>query len=198
MKRPKPVALTEAEIDQAIESSPLMELKSRLSRNESELANKQISTPFAALDAIEALYVAHLKGHSSEQLSIALPDAWGEETVAIPLPVLAALAFGWSEYRNAPAGRTLGECLKIEGAGQGKRPSKQIIAKKRERFGYAYATLKEYALARTAGTPVSLEQAIETISEKRGVGYDTVKNAIGTFRGEAIKLLKEQGWWKEG
>lgn len=198
MKRAKPIALTEAELDDASNASPVSALRSRFRRNEASLARKEISTCFAALDAVEALYVGHEKGYTSDQLSEAFPEAWGEETVAIPLPVLAALAFGWSEYRNAPAGRTLGECLKIEGAGQGKRPSKQIIAKKRERFGYAYATLKEYALARTAGTPVSLEQAIETISEKRGVGYDTVKNALGTFRGEAIKLLKEQGWWKEG
>ncbi len=199
MKQPKPVALTAAEIDQAIASSPLLGLKSRLSRNEIALANKQISTPFAALDAIEALYVAHLKGHSPEQLSIALPDAWGEETIAIPLPVLAALAVGWSAYRNAPAGRTLGECFKIEGVGgQGKRPSRQTVAKNRERFGYAYATLKEYALARTAGTSVSQARAIETISQRLGVGYETVKDAVKTFGDDAIDLLKKQGWWKEG
>lgn len=153
MKRKKPVALTEQELDEALGASPLLRLKSRLSRNEAALTHKEISTPFAALDAIEALFSALQKGYSPEQLSAVFPEAWGKKTVAVPVPVVATLAFGWSKYRQAPAGTTLGECFKIEAVGgQGKVPTRKTIETRRRAFGYAYAVLKDYALAIAQGT----------------------------------------------
>lgn len=197
MKSTKPRALTEQELDHAVNASPLVSLKSRLARNEASLGRKEISTPFAALDAIEAIFMAHLKGHTDEELAKALPEAWGKSSLSVPLPIVAALAFGWSTYRNAPSGRTIGECFEIEAVGgQGKSPKKRTQQTKRKAFGYAYAVLKEYALARTEGVAISLEKATNIISERRGVSFQTVKDALEDHGDDAKDLLREQGWWK--
>jgi hypothetical protein len=118
MAKPKPPALDVVQLRRFnAEPSELKALRARLRQLETSLRAKEVPTTYIALDALSAFVRGRLDGHSDTELRETWPSDWGEQTITVPLALLAELARGWENYTEPSNGATLGEAMKLEGGG---------------------------------------------------------------------------------
>lgn len=119
-------------------------------------------------------------------------DEWGTGSIEVPTAVLAALAYPWTEYKNGPRGKTLGEHFGLEGGGSGKRPLKSLSKTADENIKLSNEVVIEY-LAASQSEPISIETAQAKIAERLDVSFDTVSKAYTTNKKRLVQRLKEVG-----
>ena len=137
-----------------------------------------LTDPFVALEALARITTARTEGYQEEGVLKSCPEAWRQQTVSIPLPLLMALRDAWDLYRSADAGVSLGETFGIEGKGQGKDKMKRKLEQRLKENRISNAVELAYLSSGAAGErtdAVSLDQAIEQVAEFEGLSVDTVK-----------------------
>ena len=137
-----------------------------------------LTAPFIAFEALARFTTARTDGFQEEDILKSCPEAWGQQTVSIPLPLLMALRDTWDLYRSADAGVSLGETFGIEGKGQGKDKMKRKLEQRLKENRIANAVELAYLSSGETGErsdAVSLDQAIEQVAEFEGLSVDTVK-----------------------
>ena len=70
---------------------------------------RSLNTPFISLEALARITTARIEGYEEDDVLRSYPDAWGRETIRVPLPLLIALTDAWNSYRSADVGISLGE-----------------------------------------------------------------------------------------
>lgn len=136
-----------------------------------------LNTRFIALEALGALASARESGRPEEALRSCWPKDWGDNTLNVPLSLLLALRDGWTDYKNAYSGKSLGEALKIEGGGQGAQPMKVKLANIDRARALANAVEARYQQIEQELDAISLVEAYTEVAIAHGVSPDTVKNA---------------------
>ncbi len=98
------------------------ELQSR-SIQLAKLANKGERAPeFVALEILTSLFSGYQGGLQHRDVIDALGvREWREQTVPVPYDLLRLIVESWFSYRNQDNNKTFGECLGIEGGGQGRQ-----------------------------------------------------------------------------
>ena len=137
-----------------------------------------LTAAFIAFEALARITTARTEGYQEEDILKSCPEAWGQQTVSIPLPLLMALRDTWDLYRSADAGVSLGETFGIEGKGQGKDKMKRKFEQRLKETRISNAVELAYISSDNAGEQsdaVSLDQAIEQVAEFEGLSVDTVK-----------------------
>ena len=140
--------------------------------------DRGLTAPFIAFEALARITTARTEGYQEEDILKSCPEAWGQQTVSIPLPLLMALRDTWDLYRSADAGVSLGETFGIEGKGQGKDKMKRKFEQRLKESRISNAVELAYISSGNAGEQsdaVSLDQAIEQVAEFEGLSVDTVK-----------------------
>lgn len=159
------------------------------------------SLPKAAvfLEAMQSVLSAFECGLKHEEVSAGYPKkAWREETVEIPRAWLGLLVEGWSTYKEAPAGTTIGEVLELEGGGQGKAQARKKLNRLNERIRLSNFVVVEYLLEREETGTGSWERAIELVAEHQKKSIDTVKRAHGSLGKVTTDRLERIGMIQMG
>lgn len=154
------------------------------------------SLPKAAVlfEVMESVLSAFDSGLKHGDVSAGYPvKAWREETVEIPRAWLGLLIEGWSAYKEAPAGTTIGEVLKLEGGGQGKAQARKNLNRLNERIRLSNLVAVEYLLERAEGGIGSWDRACELVAERQGKSVDTVKRAHDSLGKVTTDRLKRIG-----
>lgn len=139
---------------------------------------RSLNTPFIALEALSQMTSARIEGFGNEDLLELCPEAWGDETITVPLPLLIALTDVWDAYRTADAGVSLGESFGIEGHGQGNRKMKARLEQRLKEHRIANAVETAYlSLGNTAEATdaISLDVACKQVAEDKGLSEETVR-----------------------
>ena len=160
---------------------------------------RSLNTPFISLEALARITTARIEGYEEDDVLGSYPDAWGRETIRVPLPLLIALTDAWNSYRSADVGISLGESFSIEGKGQGKSKMKGRLEQRLKEHRIMNAVELAYIASGNTAEEVdaiSLEVAIEQVAEVEGLSADTVqkyhKKHSKYLRGE----LKSKGLLK--
>ena len=176
-------------------------LKAYLSLLEEMKAEQRLNTPFISMEALARMTTAHTEGYNEEDVLATCPEAWGNETISVPLPLLIALRDAWDTYRSADGSVSLGESFHIEGKGQGKSKMKGRLEQHLKEHRITNAVEVAYLASGNAGEEpeaISLETAIEQAAEAEKLNADTVrkyhKKHSKYLRGE----LKNKGLLKGG
>ncbi len=176
-------------------------LKAYLSLLEEMKAEQRLNTPFISMEALARMTTAHTEGYNEEDVLATCPEAWGNETISVPLPLLIALRDAWDTYRSADGSVSLGESFHIEGKGQGKSKMKGQLEQHLKEHRITNAVEVAYLASGNAGEEpeaISLETAIEQVAEAEKLNADTVrkyhKKHSKYLRGE----LKNKGLLKGG
>lgn len=176
-------------------------LKAYLSLLEEMKAEQRLNTPFISMEALARMTTAHTEGYNEEDVLATCPEAWGNETISVPLPLLIALRDAWDTYRSADGSVSLGESFHIEGKGQGKSKMKGRLEQHLKEHRITNAVEVAYLASGNAGEEpeaISLETAIEQVAEAEELNADTVrkyhKKHSKYLRGE----LKNKGLLKGG
>ena len=137
-----------------------------------------LTAPFIALEALARITTARTEGYQEGDILKSCPEAWGQQTVSIPLPLLMALLDTWELYRSADTGVNLGETFGIEGKGQGKDKMKRKFEQRLKENRISNAVELAYVSSGHTGErsdAVSLDRAIEQVAEFEGLSVETVK-----------------------
>ena len=176
-------------------------LKAYLSLLEEMKAEQRLNTPFISMEALARMTTAHTEGYNEEDVLATCPEAWGNETISVPLPLLIALRDAWDTYRSADGSVSLGESFHIEGKGQGKSKMKGQLEQHLKEHRITNAVEVAYLASGNAGEEpeaITLETAIEQVAEAEKLNADTVrkyhKKHSKYLRGE----LKNKGLLKGG
>ena len=176
-------------------------LKAYLSLLEEMKAEQRLNTPFISMEALARMTTANTEGYNEEDVLATCPEAWGNETISVPLPLLIALRDAWDTYRSADGSVSLGESFHIEGKGQGKSKMKGQLEQHLKEHRITNAVEVAYLASGNAGEEpeaISLETAIEQVAEAEKLYADTVrkyhKKHSKYLRGE----LKNKGLLKGG
>ena len=176
-------------------------LKAYLSLLEEMKAEQKLNTPFISMEALARITTANIEGYNEEDVLATRPEAWGNETISVPLPLLIALRDAWDTYRSADGSVSLGESFHIEGKGQGKSKMKGRLEQRLKEHRITNAVEVAYLASGNAGeetNAISLETAIEQVAEAEKLNADTVrkyhKKHSKYLRGE----LKNKGLLKGG
>jgi hypothetical protein len=110
--------------------------------------------------------------------------------VEVPWWAVHALAEGWKLYLGAQTGRTIGECLKLEGGGQGKRPFKKLFDQRFERMMLALEVAFLIDQKADNGEKVSVEFAINQVADRFELSSDTVWKAWNKEKDRTKTSLK--------
>jgi hypothetical protein len=176
----------------------LLGLRNRFLQFEESRKAKKLGTAYIALDALAALIGGRLEGYSDADLKGCWPEAWGSQEVMVPASFLKMLGLAWIEYKENQTGRTLGEVLELEGGGQGRQRS--IAAQKTRDLHTKFAreVLVLYTGSSDPQGHPSLNEAIETVAERNGVGFDTVKDAYKLYGKPILEQARKVGLLKGG
>jgi hypothetical protein len=166
----------------------LFKLRQRFKFFEAERRNRQTDIAYIALDVITAFCGGRLAGYSDDDLRKTWPVDWGDQAVAVPYPLLKALADAWVEYQEAPSGKSFGEVLGIEGGGQGKSRTRERRKARDAQYKRAREVWLEYLHAAMIDQPIPLEKAKELVAERFEVSFDAVEAA---FKKQG-KLIKDE------
>lgn len=178
---------------EAISDRELWQLNNRLEELERLRKEGVLNTPFLALEALGALSQGLISGRTEAQLRTVWPKDWGTETIEVPLALLLALRDVWSDYKQAPPGKTLGETFKIEGGEQGKHPMKSKLATiDKARKLAREVEISYYQLDREQGD-TRLQDAIQTVATRNQVSFETVKEAHKQHRDYIRSVLTDVG-----
>ena len=97
-----------------------------------------------------------LKGEKV-QITSAFPAEWRADTLPVPRELLRPIVSAWIQYKTAPTGKTFGECMSLEGGGQGSPPpTKRALENQNKSKSYAFDVLVEYLRANMDGKPISI------------------------------------------
>jgi len=197
--RPDPPALTEKYYSHESDEvwAPLEGFNSQVvylldAAQKGEIPHELVSLEI--LHGIATLYATH--GFSNDAIMDAIPvETWRDEAVSVPLPILVKLMDAWGRYKNAPSGTTLGECLNVEGAGQGRTPARDHLERMRAERKLARAAIAEYLASGTPNSvPMAQSAVFATIAERNGVSADTVKRAYRKWKGHEYTRLRQAGY----
>ena len=153
-------------------------LKAYLSLLEEMKAEQKLNTPFISMEALARITTANIEGYNEEDVLATRPEAWGNETISVPLPLLIALRDAWDTYRSADGSVSLGESFHIEGKGQGKSKMKGRLEQRLKEHRITNAVEVAYLASGNAGEEpdaISLETAIEQVAEAEELKADTVR-----------------------
>jgi hypothetical protein len=176
-------------------------LKAYFSLLEEMETERSLNTPFISMEALARITAANTEGYNGNDVLGTCPDAWGRETISVPLHLLIALKDAWDTYRSADGSVSLGESFHIEGKGQGKRKMKGRLEQRLKEKRIMHAVVVAYIASGNTGEEpdaISLETAIEQVAEAEELNADTVrkyhKKHYKYLRGE----LKNKGLLKGG
>lgn len=182
-----------AELNEAVIDPELLRLARRFEIFEALRKDGVLNEPFIALEALGAFAGAKAAGRTETDLRSCWAEEWGPETITVPLSLVLAIRDGWGDYKTAPPGKNLGEALKIEGGGQGRRTMKdRLNAIDRDR-GLANAVESKYLQIEGAPDSMTLEEALSEVAEERGLSFETVKTAHDLHKSAIRRELEEFG-----
>lgn len=177
----------------------MSELKAYFTLLERMKTERSLNTPFISMEALASITTANTEGYNGNDVLGTCPDAWGRETIRVPLPLLIVLKDAWDTYRSADGSVSLGESFSIEGKGQGKSKMKGRFEQRLKEQRITNAVEVAYIASGNAGEEpdaISLETAIEQVAETEKLNADTVrkyhKKHYKYLRGE----LKNKGLLK--
>ena len=139
---------------------------------------QSLNTPFVSIEALARITTARNEGFEEDDVLGSCPDAWGRETIRVPLPLLIALKDAWDTYRSADGSVSLGESFSIEGKGQGKGKMKRKLGQRLKENRITNAVELAYLASGNTGVEpdaISLEVAIEQVAEIEKLSADTVR-----------------------
>jgi hypothetical protein len=102
----------------------------------------------------------------------------------------------WVRYKDSGPQKTIGECLGIEGGGQGKPQLKTALKRVNLQKKYSNAVRLEYLVAQHDGGRISWEQAISIVAENENESVATVKRASEKMRSQDIEIMQARGFLK--
>lgn len=178
---------------EAISDPELWQLNNRLEELERLRKAGVLNTPFIALEALGALSDGLVNGRTEDELRTTWPQKWGQETVTVPLVLLHALREAWSDYKQAPTGKNLGESFKIEGGEQGKHPMKSKLATIDNARRLAGEVEALYYQIEGEEDTMRLEDAIQTVASANNVSFATAKEAHKKHRDYVRSGLTDVG-----
>lgn len=170
---------------ESVGDEELVRLSFRLETLEGLRKAGTLNTRFIALEALGALAGARHAGRTDEILKSCWPAEWGTETMTVPLSLLLALRDGWLDYMAAPPGKSLGEALKIEGGGQGRKPMKARLKAVDQTKELARAVEARYLQIEGAPDSMTLDDVFFEVAA-HDVSFQTVKDAHRAY-GQAIR-----------
>lgn len=139
---------------------------------------RSLNTPFISLEALARITTACIEGYEEDDVLGSYPDAWGRETISVPLPLLIALKDAWDSYRSADVGISLGESFGVEGKGQGKSKMKGRLEQRLKEHRIMNAVELAYLASGNTAEEVdaiSLVLAIEQVAEVEELSAATVR-----------------------
>ncbi len=139
---------------------------------------RSLNTPFISLEALARITTARIEGYEEDDVLGSYPDAWGRETISVPLPLLIALKDAWDSYRSADVGISLGESFGVEGKGQGKSKMKGRLEQRLKEHRIMNAVELAYLASGNTAEEVdaiSLVLAIEQVAEVEELSAATVR-----------------------
>jgi hypothetical protein len=165
------------ELKENIVDRELLRLAYRLEILEELRKARELNTPFIALEALGALAGGKKAGVSEEDLQSCWPKEWGDETITVPLSLVSALRDGWHDYKTAPSGKSLGEALKIEGGGQGRKPMKARLETIDRARKLARAVESRYLQIEGEPASMTLDDVVWEVANTHNVSFQMVKDA---------------------
>lgn len=171
-------------------------LKAYLSLLEEMKAEQRLNTPFISMEALARMTTANTEGYNEEDVLATCPEAWGNETISVPLPLLIALRDAWDTYRSADGSVSLGESFHIEGKGQGKSKMKGRLDQRLKEHHITNSVEISYIASGNAGEEpdaLSLEAAIEQVAEAEKLNTDTVRKYHSKYSTYVRGGLKNRG-----
>ena len=168
----------------------LLQLACRLEALEILRRKRTLNTPFIALEALGAFAGSKASGRTEKDLQNCWPKEWGTETLTVPLSLVLALRDGWTAYKAAPSGKSLGESLKIEGGGQGRHPMKERLKTIDRDIALANAVESKYLRIEGLPDAKSLEDVFSEVAEAHDLSIQKVKDAH-TMHKHAIRHALE-------
>lgn len=144
-----------------------------------------------ALEALESIMSAQVCGVSHDELKGAYPvEAWQRETVTVPADLLRVILDGWRAYKGAGAGRTFGECLSLEGGGQGKQPQRATLQAYKREIRHSRLTGLGYLLDDEPSWEAAAFAVSEQEHDKLGTSPSSVLRASQKHRARMLAGLK--------
>ena len=171
-------------------------LKAYFSLLEKMRAEQSLSTPFISMEALARITTANSEGYNEDDVLATCPDAWGHETISVPLTLLTALRDAWDTYRSADGSVSLGESFHIEGKGQGKSKMKARLEQRFKEHRITNSVEVAYLASGNAGEEpdaLSLEAAIEQVAEAEKLNTDTVRKYHKKYSTYVRGELKNRG-----
>jgi len=176
-------------------------LKAYFSLLEEMKIERSLNTPFISMEALARITTANTEGYNEGDVLRTYPDAWGSETISVPLHLLIALRDAWDTYRSADGSVSLGESFHIEGKGQGKSKMKGRLEQHLKEHRITNAVEVAYLASGNAGEEpdaISLETAIEQVAEAEELKADTVRKYQKKHSKYLRSELKNKGLLKGG
>ena len=167
--------------------------KFRFELLEEENRKNGLPKTYIALEALSALSAGKVLGFSDDQMRGMRTESWGEEDVIVPLNFLNIIAEAWMSYQDAPTGKTMGEAFHLEGGGQGKARARQLQMTRDQRRAIADDVYSIYLKAAANGSPISDEEAIEKVANKRNKSFDTVQKSHKMHKKYIRRKLEKVG-----
>lgn len=203
MKHPRRKRTPTLDLDKLKETSSqirseegIPKLKAYFSLLEEMRVEQSLSTPFISMEALARMTTANSEGYNEDDVLATCPDAWGHETISVPLPLLIALRDAWDTYRSANGSVSLGESFHIEGRGQGKSKMKAGLEQRFKEHHITNAVEVAYLASGNADEEpdaLSLEAAIEQVAEAESLQTETVRKYHKKYSKYVRGELKSRG-----
>lgn len=157
-------------------------------------SQEKIPKEVVAFETIQSISQAMEGGLTHEEMLDSYPvKCWKEDTVTLPKALLRPIVEAWIAYKAAPSGKTLGECLNVEGGGQGKPPFKKKLEKINRDTNLANEVVLEYLVATSVSKRISWEEAINRVAHNKEISSSTVNNAFEPRKRLIIDRLASRG-----
>ena len=177
----------------ALEKPELLQFSQRFEKFENMRRAGELPTTFIAFEAISALLGGLVAGHSEEELKNCWPADWGSATIELPITLINTLVTAWSDYSQNFDQSSMGKVFKLEGDGSNTRRILRKIADLNKGLSLANAVEVEYLAGQFDEERVTLEMAIEKVSDAHGAAFDTVRKAHRRYRSEVRDNLALMG-----
>ena len=170
------------------------QLFNRTSKLIAAIEDDKLPKELVALEVIQSAFSAFEAGKEHADFQAGYPVlAWREDVVSIPRALLRPLVEAWAKYKASPSGTTFGECLNIEGGGQGKQPALSTLKALNKQAKLSNEVMREYLISPIEGSEMSYETAISTVADTYSISDATVKRASEQGRKRLLKGLEQEG-----
>ena len=150
--------------------------------------DSKIPTALVSFEVLRTLHNGIENGFTNKEVLGALPKSMGNETIEVPVAAIRSLISSWERYKYSEE-QNLEKSFGLSGSNNSRKPLTRLEIQETEKY-YTRRVFELRMEGMLDGQKITVDNAVEQVSEENKVSVQTVKNSYKKHRSTFSDLFE--------